>query len=574
MKRIILFLLFAFLAVRCEAYQIKQSTTAYPLVFFMADSSDHVTAKTGLFPTVTISKAGGSFASPSGTVTEIANGWYKVAGNATDSATLGPLVLHATGSGADPTDAIYEVVAFDPQDTVRLGLTAMPNVASGNSGALLVDGTGTAALSVSGGRGKADVTYWNASAVASPDTAGYPKVTIKDGTGTGELNTSGGYVFSDLTKILGTTLAESSAGNLANNLKTFLDNGDNLTAARLDHITNIKTKTDYLPSATAGASGGVFIAGTNAQTTVTSGFGADTITATSIAANAIGASEIATDAIGETEIADSSINAATFVAGAIDSSAMNVTGTEFTSIPWNASWDAEVQSEADDALVANHLDHLLAAAYDPTSKPGNASALLNVLVENDGGVPRFTINALEQGPSGGGGGGGADADDFFSFDYSGATGAATPGTLAYDLLNAPTLEEAAEEIGEEIDLGAASLTDINQDPISTARTWVLVQTEQEGLIGDAVKSLRRGPATPFAVDFRNDMATNQRIRTVDTVEILSGTADGISFGDYGRDRTLAKFAITADTAGTYTIKVAVTANDGGEFEGVVTLVVP
>lgn len=419
-----------------------------------------------------------------------------------------------------------------------------------------------------------NVLQWNTTAIATPDTAGYPKVTIKDGTGTGELNTSGGYVFSDLTKILGTTLAESSAGNLANNLKTFLDNGDNLTAARLDHITNIKTKTDYLPSATAGASGGVFIAGTNAQTTVTSGFGADTITATSIAANAIGASEIATDAIGETEIADSSINAATFVAGAIDSGAMNVTGSEFTSIPWNASWDAEVQSEADDALVANHLDHLLAAAYDPTSKPGNASALLNVLVENDGGVPRFTINALEQGPSGGGGGGGADADDFFSFDYSGATGAATPGTLAYDLLNAPTLEETAEAIGEEINLGAASLTDINQDPISTARTWVLVQTEQEGLIGDAVKSLRRGPATPFAVDFRNDMATNQRIRTVDTVEILSGTADGISFGDYGRDRTLAKFAITADTAGTYTIKVAVTANDGAEFEGVVTLVVP
>ena len=47
------------------------------------------------------------------------------------------------------------------------------------------------------------------------------------------------------------------------------------------------------------------------------------------------------------------------------------------------------------------LDHLLAADYDPASKPGVATALLNELVENDGGVSRFTSNALEQGPGAG-----------------------------------------------------------------------------------------------------------------------------------------------------------------------------
>lgn len=50
------------------------------------------------------------------------------------------------------------------------------------------------------------------------------------------------------------------------------------------------------------------------------------------------------------------------------------------------------------------MDHLLKTAYDPGSKPGDATALLNVIVENDGGVPRFTANALEQAPAGGGGG--------------------------------------------------------------------------------------------------------------------------------------------------------------------------
>lgn len=78
-------------------------------------------------------------------------------------------------------------------------------------------------------------------------------------------------------------------------------------------------------------------------------------------------------------------------------------GAGLTTLPWNAAWDAEVQSEVQDAIEANHLDHLLAATYDPASKPGAADALLNELVESDAGVSRFTSNALEQAPSGGGG---------------------------------------------------------------------------------------------------------------------------------------------------------------------------
>jgi hypothetical protein len=76
-------------------------------------------------------------------------------------------------------------------------------------------------------------------------------------------------------------------------------------------------------------------------------------------------------------------------------------GAGLTNLPWNAAWDAEVQSEVQDAIEANHLDHLLAAAYDPANKPGHADGLLNKLVENDAGVPRFTDNSLERAPSGG-----------------------------------------------------------------------------------------------------------------------------------------------------------------------------
>ncbi len=66
--------------------------------------------------------------------------------------------------------------------------------------------------------------------------------------------------------------------------------------------------------------------------------------------------------------------------------------------------EAEVKAQVATALTDIHLDHVLAVTYDPASKPGVADALLNELIESDGGVSRFTANALEQAPGGGGGG--------------------------------------------------------------------------------------------------------------------------------------------------------------------------
>lgn len=62
-------------------------------------------------------------------------------------------------------------IVVDLSDIVRLGLTAMPNVASGSAGALLVAGTGTAALNVSGGRGDADVLRINNNATSAANLA-------------------------------------------------------------------------------------------------------------------------------------------------------------------------------------------------------------------------------------------------------------------------------------------------------------------------------------------------------------------------------------------------------------------
>jgi hypothetical protein len=102
----------------------------------MIDAADHISPKVGMAPAVTISRNGGSFTLPAGSITEIGNGWYQVSGNASDTGSVGPLVLHATAPGADPTDVQFEVVAFDPGDATRLGLLALPGAAAGGNGGL------------------------------------------------------------------------------------------------------------------------------------------------------------------------------------------------------------------------------------------------------------------------------------------------------------------------------------------------------------------------------------------------------------------------------------------------------
>jgi len=61
------------------------------------------------------------------------------------------IVMISGASGMAPVVMEYDLTAYDPYDTVRLGLTAIPNVASGSAGAIITSGTGTAQLSVSSG---------------------------------------------------------------------------------------------------------------------------------------------------------------------------------------------------------------------------------------------------------------------------------------------------------------------------------------------------------------------------------------------------------------------------------------
>jgi hypothetical protein len=139
-------------------------------------------------------------------------------------------------------------------------------------------------------------------------------VLISSGAGAGQLDVTSGVIKANLAQILGTALTET-AGLIAAGFKKFF---------------NVATPTgtvNSLPDAVAGAAGGVFIAGTNAATTVTTALtttfaGNVTGSVGSVATGGIAAASFAASAITAAAVADGAIDAATFAAGAINAAAI------------------------------------------------------------------------------------------------------------------------------------------------------------------------------------------------------------------------------------------------------------
>lgn len=99
---------------------LRQSTTRN-LMIYMTQSADHITGLTGATLTISLSKAGGAFATITPTVTERGNGWYSLALTTAHTDTLGDFVLRITAAGGDPTDLREEVVSALPGESVTVG---------------------------------------------------------------------------------------------------------------------------------------------------------------------------------------------------------------------------------------------------------------------------------------------------------------------------------------------------------------------------------------------------------------------------------------------------------------------
>jgi hypothetical protein len=142
-------------------------------------------------------------------------------------------------------------------------------------------------------------------------------------------------------------------------------------------------------------------------------------------------------------------------------------------------------------LTDIHLDHLLAATYDPASKPGAADALLNELVESDAGVARYTANALEQAPTGGSAPTvGQIADAVWDEDLTGHT---TPDSAGEILGNVATgTPPTASAIADEVQTRTiAAVTTVNGLAANTVNA--------SALAADAVTELQSGLATASAL---------------------------------------------------------------------------
>src|SRR4029077_7401453 len=328
---------------------IKQSTSVKVVPFFLVDSGDHISPKTGLTPTVTISKNGAAFGAPAGAVTEIGNGWYKIAANATDSNTLGSLLVHATATGADPFDVIHEVV----EATLAKGtdITGFNDITTANVqselvtyGALNPTVAGRA-LDVSTG-GEAGLDWAN---IGAPTTAqNISATTISTSPAVASVSGSVGSV----TGAVGSVTGAVTVGTNNDKVNYSLTAGERTSIATAIWNTLTSTLT------TASTIGKLLVDNLNA--TVSSAVG---------------------DTPGTTTLLSRIASALTITAGKVD--------------------------------VKYTTGFALTAAYDPAKVAASQTSVngvktttdnLATAMELDGAVYRFTTNALEQAPVGGGSG--------------------------------------------------------------------------------------------------------------------------------------------------------------------------
>lgn len=428
------------------AIALRQSTASQeiPLGHFV-DSTDGVTAETGLTianTDIKIWKSGATTLANknSGGATHISGGIYYAVLDATDTDTVGGMIIFCAVSGALAVRLechVYEEAIYDAlyaasapgylQSTVAgrtLDVTATGaagidwgnvenkttanvlsgteiadvNVATIRSNAITASAIATGAItSAKFAAGAIDAAAIAANAIGASELAADAVAEIADAVwdealsghltvgSTGNALNAAGSAGDPWSTSLPGAYGAGTAGKII---------GDNINApiATVDTVVDaIKAKTDYLPSATAGTAGGVFIAGSNAAT-------AANITG-NITGNLSGsvgsvAGNVGGDVVGDVQ---GTVSELVVPIALIDSNVDSL----ITSV--GALNDLSV-ADVEGTLTAIHLDHLFATDYNPASKPGTATALLNELIESDGGVSRFTANALEQAPSGGGGG--------------------------------------------------------------------------------------------------------------------------------------------------------------------------
>lgn len=266
----------------------------------------------------------------------------------TGAATLDSEVSKDGGTFADCTNEATEIATNSGMYYLDLTSTEM----DADTVAIIVK-TGTAGAKTTpivlypeeAGDIRANVTQWNGTAVPSEHTAGYPIVTVKDGTGTGEIDTASGKVLLQDGAITAAVVATDAidADAIAASAVAEIQSG-------LATATNLQLVDDLVDDLES-----------RLGTPSNLGSGA------TIAANLVDI-EAQTDDIG-------------------------TAGAGLTNIPYNPAWDAEIQSEVQDAIEANNLDHVAGTAASIPAIP--AGTYLDQMMDDGTAVYDRTTDSLQ-----------------------------------------------------------------------------------------------------------------------------------------------------------------------------------
>jgi hypothetical protein len=232
------------------------------------------------------------------------------------------------------------------------------------------------------------------------------------------------------------------------------------------------------------------------------------------------------------------------LSGSVGSVTGNVGGNVTGSVgSLAAQAKADVNAEVDGAIETYHLDHLLATAYDPASKPGAADALLNELVEDDGGVSRFTANALEESPTGGSAPTvGEIADAVWDEAQADHVGAGSFGVVASEI--ADILEDTGTTLQAELDGIQADTEDIQTRlPAALVNGRMDASVDGTGLEAAALAAINAevdtaladydGPTRAEATADKDEILTD--VGTVDTVvDAIKAKTDSLTFTEAGQ----------------------------------------
>jgi hypothetical protein len=343
-----------------------------------------------------------------GGVLHIGDGYYRLdLPDAAVASGANGVQIGGTVTGMIVIGCYVHLVDFNPQDAVRQGMTALPNAAADAAGGLPISDAGGLDLDAQVGTKINDILT-DTGTTLQAEVDGIQADTEDIQARLPAALTADGNIKADTLRIGGTLQTANDVGADVNDI--LVDTAEiGAAGAGLTNINLPNQTMDITGNITGNLSGSVGSV-TGAVGSVTAG-----VTLAASAVQAIWDALTALTTVGsigkllvdnvnatissratQTSVDDLPTNAelATSQAAADDATLAAIAALNNISA-------AQVNAEVDTALADIHLDHLLAATYDPASKPGAADALLNELVESDGGVARYTANALEQAPTGG-----------------------------------------------------------------------------------------------------------------------------------------------------------------------------